>query len=118
MAWVQPKTRVVGEQETAAGLNEQRKANLDVLSIHVHDGTPGEGASVLVGLDTILWSDDGAPGTTGLLKRHGAHLKYGASDYIITNEDPVAATAGLRSLRAQADGTADEAVAGNHTLHG
>lgn len=112
MAWSTPTKAVAGNMATAATWNASIKANMDALDTHAHAGAAGDGNDELSGLDYVTLDDLAAnPTTAGRLQRNGANLVWGAGNYVITNEDPAAGTAGLRSL-----GTgAQQAAAGDHT---
>jgi hypothetical protein len=111
MAWSTPRTWVAGELADEILLNLHIRDQLNFLSTHSHTGAAGNGNDELSGVDRITMDSIGNPGTTRRLQASGANLLWGAADFNVTNEDPVAGTAGLRSL-----GTgAQQAIAGNHT---
>lgn len=115
MAWTAPRFWVTGEMATAALLNTHIRDNLLSLgSDHAHGGAAGGGTQALGPITQVNFADQGAnPAVNGRLQRNAANLVYynGTVARILTNEDPAAATPGLRSLGAGAT----QAVAGNHS---
>ena len=65
MAWTTPRTYVADEILTAAILNADHKANLDVLSTHAHSGAAGMGSSSLGNLVKETFTDASAPAAPG-----------------------------------------------------
>ena len=114
MAWTAPRHWVTGEMVTAALLNTHIRDNLLQLGdSHLHDGTSDDGSASLGGGTRADFADQVAnPAVNGRIQRNGANLVYydGTAARILTNEDPVAGTMGLRSLGV----TAALAAAGNH----
>lgn len=68
MAWTEPRTWVDGDIVSPAMLNTEIRDNLLVVSQHAHDGTAGEGADDLSGVDTITLDDGTAPAAPGASK--------------------------------------------------
>jgi hypothetical protein len=117
MAWTTPKSWT-STMVTAALLNANIKANLDVLSAHAHSGAAGNGSSTLSGVSIAALAvptfadQSGNPSTAGRLQRNGNNLVYyNGSAVVGLYADGVAGTATLRTL-----GTGStQAAAGNHT---
>lgn len=121
MAWTTPKTWATDEIVLATGtgsLNEQIRDNLNVLSVHAHSGSAGDGSSALSAvslgqLNTVVLSDQSAdPTNAGEMMRNGTALKYhnGSAVIDLTLSDQAAGTASLRTLGT----TGTSAAAGNH----
>ena len=57
MAWTNPRTFQTGDLVDDDMLNAQLRDNLNELSTHVHNGSGGEGTSILAGVDSITFDD-------------------------------------------------------------
>lgn len=112
MAWTAPRTWTTAEMVTHTLMNEQVKANLDVLGTHAHNGAAGMGNDEITGIDHLTMGNTGAsPSVAGRFQRNGANLHWHSSGLNLFLADQSAGTASLRTL-----GTGStQAAAGNHT---
>lgn len=68
MAWTAPRTWADGDIVTPEMLNTDIRDNLLTVSQHAHDGTAGDGADDLSGVDTITLDDIADPSAPGASK--------------------------------------------------